>query len=156
MKTNNSNTVVNSSLFCVTILITVIGLLFSCKKQDVPVASSTITRSAQILKGEGFCGTLQTESDQHMIILNLNKGSKIILLEKLQPIQSILPKSLESSEIIISSYGMLIHERNNKTWLLVNNDPESISKFREVKALLGTDCQTIMVFGSTVIKPAKS
>jgi hypothetical protein len=132
------------------------GLFISCKKEASrgDPQKTSLNEIASILKARIISGEINAGSDEKKLILSLNNGNRFVIIDKLPHVQTFSVPSVPSGAVLISEFGVVVkNSSNNQTWLMVNNDAESIKKFEEVKKLLGGDCQISLVYGTMVVNP---
>ena len=129
-------------------------LFSSCKKDSVKTASpkNVMAEAARAIDGEIFIVNLTSENSQNALVINCGNSNKIIRVEKLPNSDYPDIREMKSAEVIISNYGIILKDLiSNKTCLFINNDAESITKFRSVQSLFTGDVQSAIIFGTTVV-----
>jgi hypothetical protein len=158
MTTKNSKLPGSIIFPCMITVLVAIMLLFSCKKGSVEIVSvkNDMAEATKLLGGAVLSGNVTTESNENEIALNYNNGNKFILIEKIQGTEPISINGIKSAEVITSKYGIILKDlSNNKIFLLMNNDSESLKMFEEVKPLFGKNLQSATVFGVTIVNAEK-
>jgi hypothetical protein len=154
MKKENSNTAQKLTITVIALLVAVSGLFISCTKSVE--GSTDVTKNmdqiARLLGSRTISGSIAAGRSDGELALNYNHGSKIILIDELAGADHLYVKSMQSADLIISKYGVVILDPSNNTLILMeNNDPESIGKFSQVKSLLPAYDDCTRIFGTTVI-----
>ena len=159
METRNSKSIRKLTLLGIVTVFLASGLFFACKKdvKEAVFLKNNLDEIAGTLNGNKISGSLAGSNDENLLVLNYNKGSQFILIDKLPGSQNINLNSIQSAELVTSRYGIVIKDvSNNKILLLVNNDEESIKKFETIKSLLADSYESSRVFGITIVNSERS
>ncbi|HEY4875703.1 MAG TPA: hypothetical protein VIH86_09045 [Puia sp.] len=135
------------------------SFLFSCKKDNTSamISQNKFDEAAKILDGTKLTGSMTSSISENELAINYNNGSQYILIDEIPGSGKININSNESSELIISKYGLIINDKSNgKILLLPNNDEESIQKFETVKLLLKNNYESSLIFGTTILNSENS
>ena len=158
MKTVNAKATGRAMLACIAILLATGTLFFSCKKNvtqstETVAAKDDMQQVATMLDGEPQQGSIATAADDKGITMVFNKGSRYILIEKIPGMPGQNVDAIESAVLITSKYGVFIKDvTENKAWLLINNDEESMQKFEAIKQQLNCSYVSTTIYGVTVVK----
>lgn len=108
---------------------------FSCKKEDANHSKKDLNEVAASLGGTKLTGsiTIVTEGNESAIVFN--STDKLVIIS-LQESESLRAGTINSAELIISRYGVMVKDvAKNEVWLLSNNDKESKTKFEHARSL---------------------
>ncbi|MBX2924534.1 MAG: hypothetical protein KF746_20200 [Chitinophagaceae bacterium] len=144
-------------LSIITAFITII-LVSSCKKDPAEnsVIKNDIIEAAKKAGSMVLSGDVTIANDDNGIVLNYNKGSKLILVEKIQGAKSIDMSGIHSAEIITFEYGVILKDTDSKkVFFLINNDYESVHAFQSIQSFFAGNHQSTTVFGVTVVNAEK-
>ena len=137
-------------------------IFFSCQKNaDGTTAATTATAApadnmstiATMVNGETLEGSMlaATGEDKNLTLV-FNQGSKFIIIEKIPGMPFENPDEIKQAVVITSKYGIIVkNTKDNKAWLMINNDDESQQKFEAVKQQLHCSLVTTTIFGTTIV-----
>ena len=159
METRNSKLFKGLTILGIVIIFLASGLFFSCKKiaSVLTPSGDNMDEIAKILNGKRISGSLMSRNDENVWAINYNNGVQFFLIDKLPGAQNFNFNSTQSAQIIISIYGVLIKDvNNNKIFLFINNEKESLKKFEVIKSTLNTNYESTSIFGTTIVNSEKS
>lgn len=137
-------------------------VFFSCQKNAAGTTVAGINATAQadnmgaiarMVNGEALEGSMIAVTDEgNNLSLVFNRGSKFIIVEKIPGMPFENPDEIKQAVVITSKYGIIIKStKDNKAWLMINNDDESLQKFEAVKQQLHCSLVTTTIFGTTIV-----
>jgi len=137
-------------------------IFFSCQKNAVnnPAIASTaaapldnIGAIANMVNGETLeGGMVAATGEDNSLTLVFNQGNKYIIIEKIPGMPFENPDEIKQAVVITSKYGIIVkNTKDNKAWLMINNDEESLQKFEAVKQQMHCSLVTTTVFGTTIV-----
>jgi hypothetical protein len=146
----------------VTMLLITAIIFFSCQKNaesttaanaNTAAPADNMSAIANMVNGETLEGSMIAATDEdNNLSLVFNKGSKFIIVQKIPGMPFENPDEIKQAVVITSKYGIIIkNTKDNKAWLMINNDDESLQKFEAVKLQLHCSLVTTTIFGTTIV-----
>jgi hypothetical protein len=150
MKSKNSTPgyLILTTLLCVL-------AFFSCKKEDATHAKKDLNEVTASLGGTKLTGSITIVTEGNESAIMFNNPDKLVIIG-LAESESFRAGTMNSAELIVSRYGVIVKdESKNEVWLLANNDEESKSKFEYVRTFLPKAKYTATIFNIMEINTGK-
>ena len=129
---------------------------FSCKKEDADNYSKKDSNEVAVsLEGTKLTGSITIVTEDNESAIMFDNSDKLVIIG-LAESESLRAGTINSAELIVSKYGVMVKDvAKNEVWLLANNDEESKRKFEYVRTLLPNAKYSSTVFNIMEINTGK-